>query len=392
MTTPRPDIAHVSSAHAWTDNRVHLREAAGAAGAGYRVRLIAVESDVTGGSTGVDVVTIPRRPRLSRMVLSSAQALWLAARSGARVCHLHDPELVWGIPLLRLVGRHVVYDAHEDLPDQVRSKPYLSPLSAPIAQVVAHAAVRVAPTADRVVVATETIAERFPAGKTVLVRNYPRLRSLESTAPPASRRDAIVTFVGSLHRNPGSGALASLVRSATFPAGWRLEMAGSVAGPDASDLTARPRTDGLPLVFHGRMSPQATRDLLLSARVGLVTFQPTEAHLNSLPTKLFEYMAAGLAVVVSDFPLWRRLLGDLDCATFVDPGDPDAIAVAVAAYAADPELLDRHGRNARRAVVETFSWDGEEAALLALYRGLIGAPARAAGAAPRLAANQRDAS
>jgi hypothetical protein len=166
MTTTRPDIAHVSSVHAWTDNRVHLREAAAAAGAGYRVRLIAVESDVTTGPTGVDVVTIPRRRRRSRMLVSSAQALWLAARSGARVCHLHDPELYWGVPVLRALGRRVIVDAHEDLPDQVVSKAYIPRRLAPAARGVARAAVRLASTADRVVAATETIAETVPAGKT----------------------------------------------------------------------------------------------------------------------------------------------------------------------------------------------------------------------------------
>lgn len=392
MTTSRPEITHVSSAHPWTDNRVHLREAAGAAAAGYRVRLVAVESDVTTGPTGVDVVTIPRRRRRSRVVVSSAQALWLAARSGARVCHLHDPELYWGVPLLRLLGRRVIVDAHEDLPDQVMSKAYISPLVVPAARAVAQAAVRLASSADRVVAATESIAETYPVGKTTLVRNFPRLRQLESSAQPPSHRDPVVVYVGALTQNRGSAAVAGLTRSAAFPAGWRLELAGHVAAPQATDLTARPRTDGLPIVFHGRLAPEATRDLLLTSRVGLVTFEPTAAHLNSLPTKLFEYMAAGLAVVVSDFPLWRRLLGDLDCATFVDPHDPDAVAAALAAYAADPELLDRHGRNARRAAVDDFSWDGEEATLLALYRDLIGAPASAAGAAPRLASTQRGAS
>ncbi len=392
MTTTRPDIAHVSSVHARTDNRVHLREAAAAAGAGYRVRLIAVESDVTTGPTGVDVVTIPRRRRRSRMLVSSAQALWLAARSGARVCHLHDPELYWGVPVLRALGRRVIVDAHEDLPDQVVSKAYIPRRLAPAARGVARAAVRLASTADRVVAATETIAETFPAGKTVLVRNYPRLRQLEATAQPPSRREPVVAYVGALTQNRGSAAVAGVTRSAAFPAGWRLELAGHVAAPETLDLTTRPRTDGLPIVFHGRLAPEATRDLLLSSRVGLVAFEPTAAHLNSLPTKLFEYMAAGLAVVVSDFPLWRRLLGDLDCATFVDPHDPEAVAAAVAAYAADPEMLDRHGRNARRAAVDEFSWDGEEATLLALYRDLIGAPASVSGAAIGFATTERGAS
>jgi glycosyltransferase involved in cell wall biosynthesis len=374
MTTSPPDIVHVSSAHPWTDNRVHLREAAGAAAAGYAVRLIAVESDVTTQETGVEVVTIPRRRRRARMTFGSAQAVGLAVRSRARVCHLHDPELVWAVPLLRALGRRVVFDAHEDLPDQVASKAYVSRRAARPARALAQLVVRLVSTADRVVAATETIADAYPASKTVLVRNYPRLRAEEASAIEPSRRPPVVAYVGALTANRGSAAVAGLTLSPAFPHGWRLELAGHVSAPEAAELTARPRADDLPLVFHGRLSPEATRDLLLDARVGIVVFEPTAAHLNSLPTKLFEYMAAGLAVVVSDFPLWRRLLGHLDCATFVDPADVDAVARAVAAYDADPDLLDRHGRNGRRAALETFSWDGEEATLLGLYRDLIGSP------------------
>ncbi|XNN88537.1 hypothetical protein ACL00T_02455 [Curtobacterium flaccumfaciens] len=88
-----PDIVHVSSAHPWVDNRVHLREARAAADAGYRVRLIAVESDLDAPPTSVEVVRIPRRSRVRRMVVSTTQALTLALRSRARVVHLHDPEL-----------------------------------------------------------------------------------------------------------------------------------------------------------------------------------------------------------------------------------------------------------------------------------------------------------
>jgi hypothetical protein len=163
MTTSPPDIVHVSSAHPWTDNRVHLREAAGAAAAGYSVRLIAVESDVTTRETGVEVVTIPRRRRRARMTFGSAQAVGLAVRSRARVCHLHDPELVWAVPLLRVLGRRVVFDAHEDLPDQVASKAYVSRRTARPARALARLVVRLVSTADRVVAATETIADASSA-------------------------------------------------------------------------------------------------------------------------------------------------------------------------------------------------------------------------------------
>lgn len=378
MTPTRPQIVHVSSAHPWTDNRVHLREAAGAAAAGWRVRLIAVESDVGAEPTGVDVVTIRRRGRAARMLLSSAQAVGLAVRSGAPVCHLHDPELAWSISLLRALGRRVVFDAHEDLPDQVISKAYLPPRLVPAARLVARAVVRVVSGADRVVAATETIARAYPADRTVLVRNYPRLRDEEQIAAPTSERAPVVVYVGALNDARGAPLLSALVRSPEFPAGWRLDVAGGVSGTSAADLGQLERADSVPVRFLGRIDPEAARDLVLSARVGLVVFQPTAAHLASLPTKLFEYMAAGLPVVLSDFPLWRRLVGHLDCATFVDPDDPHAVARAIAAYAADPALADRHGAAGRRAALDLFSWESEEATLVELYRGLLGSPGASA--------------
>ncbi|WP_191330487.1 glycosyltransferase [Frigoribacterium sp. ACAM 257] len=373
--TTSPDIVHVSSAHPWTDNRVHLREAAGAAAAGYRVRLIAVESDVTAPDTGVEVVTVPRRRRRARMVLSTLQVTWLACRSQARVVHLHDPELVWSVPLHRLLGRRVVFDAHEDLPDQVLGKDYLAGRRRRLLRtglgLFARAVVRLAATADRVVAATETIEQTYPRHKTVLVRNFPRLRAGEESAAPASARRPVAVYVGALGAERGAAELLRLARSPELPHGWALEVAGTVSSPFIAQIEDEAARSASPLVFHGQLAPVATRDLLLTAPVGLVLFQPTAAHLNSLPTKMFEYMAAGQAVILSDFPLWRELLAPHDCATFVDPNDPQAAARAIARYASDPELLDRHGRNARAAAASIFSWESEERVLVGVYRDLL---------------------
>ena len=118
------------------------------------------------------------------------------------------------------------------------------------------------------------------------------------------------------------------------------------------------------------------QQVLGQARVGLVTLHPIINYLDALPIKLFEYMAAGIPVVASDFPLWRQIVQDADCGLCVDPLDPAAIAQAIRELLADEARAQVLGMNGRRAVEQHYQWSVEAAKLLTLYRQL----AQAAGA------------
>lgn len=379
---PRPfDIVHVSSAHPWTDNRVHLRAAASAAKAGYRTALIAVATagasadrdwDQPDPATGVYVRRIPARRRGHRVLVSSAQAIRAALSSRAQIVHLHDPELVWAVPVLRSLHRTVVYDAHEDLPVQVLGKEYLGPITRRVSVVAARAVLLVAHRSHVVVAATPTIARRFRRDRTALVRNVPQLRDADVNASPAAHRPRAVVYIGSMSRARGIDVLTAVAASSDLPAGWRLVTAGPVdAAVDRRDFERLVRTGRID--HRGVLLPGAARDLLLTARIGLLPLLPTPAYAVSIPTKLFEYLAAGLAIVATDIPYWRELLAGVDCVTWVPPGDPDAVVAAIRRYDDDPELLRRHTEAGRALVADQFRWEHEEQTLLDLYRALSGA-------------------
>src|SRR6202030_4277096 len=102
--------------------------------------------------------------------------------------------------------------------------------------------------------------------------------------------------------------------------------------------------------YRGVIPRDQVADVMGRSRVGLVTLLPTPSHVNSLPTKLFEYMSAGIAVVASDFPLWREIVTATGCGLCVDPTDPAAIAAAVDRLAEDAGFGAACGRNGARAV------------------------------------------
>jgi glycosyltransferase involved in cell wall biosynthesis len=92
------------------------------------------------------------------------------------------------------------------------------------------------------------------------------------------------------------------------------------------------------------------------------------AHLESLPIKLFEYMAAGIPVVASDFPAWRELVGD--AGVLIDPYDVGAIAEAIDTLLGDPDTAEAMGARGREAVRERYGWEAEAERLLSLYERL----------------------
>ena len=114
------------------------------------------------------------------------------------------------------------------------------------------------------------------------------------------------------------------------------------------------------------------RRLLDTSKVGLCLLHPTPNYLEALPTKIFEYMAAGVPVIASDFPVIRRILEETGAGLCVDPTDSRAIAESIRSLLADPGRASEMARRGRKAAIERFNWSGEADKLIALYADLTG--------------------
>ena len=119
--------------------------------------------------------------------------------------------------------------------------------------------------------------------------------------------------------------------------------------------------------YIGRITRAQVNDLYGRSRLGLVLYQPAANHYESQPIKMFEYMAAGLPVVASDFSLWRRIIEENSIGICVPPTDVNAVHNAIDQLMNAPEMGQQMGRNGRKAVMEKYNWSVEEKKLIALY-------------------------
>jgi glycosyltransferase involved in cell wall biosynthesis len=361
-------IRHLTSVHPIRDPRIFHKQCKSLARLGHDVGLVACH-DRSEVIDAVRIIPLDRPSgRLDRALRVGWRLYRTAARERADLYHFHDPELLWVGVLLKLRGAKVIYDVHEDVPKQVMSKHWIPrwarPLVAKAVAIVEQLAVKLL---DGVAAATPSIARKFPAAKTVVVQNFPEASFASSDgdrAAFAERSNAFV-YTGGLMEVQSVREMAEAFE--LLPEG----MTGTIAGtfhPPALEAEIAATPGWRRVRYLGQVPRADIVRAMNDARAGLVLNQPTLNYVDAYSTKMFEYMAVGIPVVCSDFPLWADIVSGADCGIALDPRDPQAIATAIKDLNDDPERARRLGENGQRAIAQRYNWEAELRKLEDLYR------------------------
>lgn len=361
-------IAHLTSAHPRGDTRIFVKMCRSLAAAGHEVYLVVADGKGDENSGGVHILDVGKsNGRLRRMTMAVRRVLARAYDLDADVYHLHDPELIPAGLALRRKGMNVIFDAHEDLPQQILSKDYIHrKLRRFISNITIVVEKFTSVRFNFVVAATPVIREKFLSygANSIDIKNYP-VSSEFSGDPTGKLTKALeVCYVGGLMKPRGVREIVeamSLCRSET-----RLNLAGAFGNDGLRDSVVG-HPGWLRVNELGFLDRAGVKAVLDRSRVGLVTLHPTPAYLDSLPIKMFEYMSSGLPVIASNFPLWQEIIGDSECGVCVDPLNPSEIAAAIDMLIANGDLARKMGENGRRAVGRIYNWAAEERRLLSLY-------------------------
>ena len=317
---------------------------------------------------------------------------WLD-RLAPDVVHAHDP---WALPVAEAAreraaaaGRRrvrVVYDARENwagMPPEERAAPRL------------HAALLALESefvrqADGVLTVSEpiadTLAERFRLPRRpVVLLNAPVARDLAADAPGLRQAIGLPSEVPLLVYTGGisdARGLDVLVRAlGRLPRAHLAVVPVPYPHPAEAGLRALAAEVGAADRLHvvAPVDAEALVPFVAQADVGVHPLRAgSPNHEMAMPNKLFEYLHAGLPLVVSEVRSMAEVVRREHCGEVFRDGDADDLARAVRAVLADPASY----REGRAGLVARLSWQGQEPALWAEYARILGETPHGAGPEP----------
>ena len=213
--------------------------------------------------------------------------------------------------------------------------------------------------------ATPFIRERFQKihPRVIDINNYPLLSELAFDESTEERTH--VCYIGGLTPIRGISQLVDAMQYTQTT----LQLAGALDDVFKSNLSES--AGWSKVVSCGHVNRKEALAIKQKSFAGIVTFLPFPNHVNAQPNKIFEYMASGIPVIGSNFPMWKLLIEAQNVGLCVDPEDPKAIGEAIEYLRSNPEIAKTMGARGKKLVQDTFNWNVEEEKLVGCYTEIL---------------------
>lgn len=368
-----------SSVHVWIDTRIFNKELKSLANAGKTIDYYAVETQKKQQNIEIPklvnlnlLLKIKKFKRFKRWSYLLNQAL----SSDAKYYHFHDPELLYLAKKLKKLKPKsiIIYDMHEYFPGQIATKDWIPFFFRfPASQLVKLLEKKWMNSCDGVIFAESSYSQHHInyKGQVETILNYPLWKEYEKKS-----RASLFTliYVGDITEDRNIWGMIELVKNLKDRGHnqFQLKLIGSIQ-PNLKGSVEKVIFDyeiSDYIHWYGRIPYEEIWEHYFSADIGLCLLHPIPNYKNSLATKLFEYMAAGLPIIASNFPDWKKLVADSTSGITVDPLNNEQILTAVEEIKANQKIADTFSENGRQAFEKNYNWKTEEKKLLSFYKQL----------------------
>jgi glycosyltransferase involved in cell wall biosynthesis len=368
-------ICHLSSVHLAYDTRIYYRLCKSLTSQ-YEVYLLACDGQKDKfDEDDVNFIPYPRyKNRIFRVFTSWILVLIKALKINAKLYHIHDPELIPTALFLRLIGKKVIFDIHENVAEDIFDKEWIKfpRLYYNFFAFYEWFVVRTC----YIFLAEKSYEKRYAkiAKRYSVVYNYCDLKFFEKFK--SEERDPKKLFYcGILFENRGVLQIAEAIHLLEKEKGMKVEFhcVGELYYELRIKLESLPYYETIKdrLFFYGRKKLGEAYEIGRNCGIGMSIIHRMSNSVESYPTKLFEYMACGMPSIVSNFPLYESIVKKEGCGLSVNPKSGKEISEAVFTLNSDVDLYRKMSKNGSDVVEKSFNWETEKKKVLKVYKELL---------------------
>ena len=357
-----------TSVHRWNDNRIFYKEAISLAKR-FNVQLHAPADFDQKSLHGVKIFGLPIWKKESdRRKIRKELRVRLKKNTDTDIFIFHDPELNWiGIKVAIFSDIKVIYDIHEDTIQSIRRKKWLTPLNKLIAIIGYSLLQGVSKWIFKHYILAEDSYKNFIKSNFTIIRNYP----IKKEWPKERNKIFDLVYLGDVTEDRGGLLMIDLLSILTdkYPE-VKLALVGKIEAN--AYVLINERVNTLKLENHvqlfGYMNYPDAMEIVCKSKIGLCLLKPVQNYIYSYPTKLFDYMQAGVPYICSNFALNEELLNECQAGITVDPMDIRTAAKEISSILEDSLKYDTMSKNGLALLEKSYNWATQEEKLFELIK------------------------
>ena len=272
---------------------------------------------------------------------------------------IHDPILLMMAPFLLLSRTKLIFDSHEDVPEDILIKPYIPKNFRPLISTLYKAI--------EVFICRVFVCSVFTPSKNVsrrmtlwgischLLNNYPTKNIIYAGQKLSEESQPLrVIFLGAMST---SRNIQFMIDGSKGINGVELVLVGPVSDVDMSLVLEGPTNENISYLGYMRYE-----DALLEvdkSDVGLVLPLKSKISEDAYPVKMFEYLARGLYVLGSDFGVIKEVLFDRSVGNVIDLSSPNNLRASLEYLRDNRGLLGKAAILGPKLVSNQFCFEAE---------------------------------
>ena len=369
------DVVHLTILHSRYDTRIYLKQCRTLCDYGHRVILLVGDGKGDEIRDGIRILDVgsPPKGRLARFVRQSYRMHKIVRSLKPDIVHFHDPELMIVAKVFQFSGTNIIFDVHENVSKDILTKPWIHK-SLRLGLAYLYKVIEwIFSVGMNLILAEKSYLlsyGSYPCKKKLVLENLPLLNTTELMVSSEDKyKLPTVVYFGSVTVGRGALRLVRVVNQVRL-AGLQanLIIIGPVSEEVSNSKEYQQAIDDSWLFSHGYIPAEQALNTVACCHVGVAVLDPEPNFVESYPTKMFEYMALALPVIVSNFKLYQDVVDDANCGFTVDPSDESRFQLLLKDILSDPKGAVKIGLKGSKAIFSKYNWSTQSDGLLKLYQ------------------------